>query len=53
MQLRTREYLRRAFPKKYKESIRNKVITNVLIAGLGYLIIRLIEFVISNFIQKA
>jgi glycosyltransferase involved in cell wall biosynthesis len=53
MQLRTREYLRRAFPKKYKESIRNKVITNILIAVIGYLIIRLIEFVLSNFIQKA
>lgn len=45
--LKTRKYLRSAFPKKYKESIRNKIIHSVVIAVLGYISIRLIEFVIK------
>jgi glycosyltransferase involved in cell wall biosynthesis len=49
-QLRGRRYLRKAFPKKYKESIIKKVLTGVSIAVLGYLALRLIEFVIGYFI---
>ena len=41
--LKNRKYLRSAFPKKYKESIRNKIIHSVVIAVLGYISIRLIE----------
>ena len=45
--LKNRKYLRSAFPKTYKESIRNKVIYGVVIAVLGYISIRLVEFVIK------
>lgn len=44
------EYFDRAFPKEYKESFKNKVKTDVLIAVIGYLIIRLLEIIISKYI---
>lgn len=45
------EYFERAFPKKYKESFIIKVKTDVLIAVIGYLIIRLIEIIISKYVK--
>ncbi len=47
---RKNEYFNRAFPKEFKESFKNKVKTDVLIAVLGYLIIRLLEIIISKYI---